>query len=495
MWRWRSGWFAGVALALVAAGLVVSTGARARAQGGDYAVAYGRVYTQTAGANAPEDAGFLISDRDGVPFWTEFQRRGGPDVLGYPVTQRFEWKGFATQALQKAVFQWRPEIEAVVLVNIMDELSAAGLDPLLEQRLTPPWRKFEESGLPWEGVQRQRLALLDASAPLKAFYFGRSDWLDWFGLPTSEVVAYRDVVTIRLQRTVLQLWRQDTPWARAGAVTAANAGDLAKQHGLFPRAATVPAVPGDPILERANLYRATMGLPPLTQSPELMRAAQAHADYYIRNMDDPNAGGLHNEVRGKPGFTGESIYDRAKNAGYALNWIDETFGFLGPQRTLDWAMGTVYHRYMFVHPSAADIGYGTASRGRTTVAIFNVGLAPNRTASVPMPTVYPIDGATDVPASWDGGESPDPAPGIARPLGPPVTLQFGLNETVVWGSAALYGPSGAPVAAAVTTSQWRRALALVPHDPLRAGATYRVEVNGTRGGVPFAFSSSFTTAG
>jgi lipoprotein-anchoring transpeptidase ErfK/SrfK len=38
---------------------------------------------------------------------------------------------------------------------------------------------------------------------------------------------------VRLQRGVLQLWKEDTDWAAAGTVTAALSGELARDAGLF----------------------------------------------------------------------------------------------------------------------------------------------------------------------------------------------------------------------------------------------------------------------
>ena len=225
-----------------------------------------------------------------------------------------------------------------------------------------------------------------------------------------------------------------------------------------------------------------------------MQAAQAHANYYVTNRDDPASGGLHTEVAGKPGFTGRSIGDRADAAGYPLGWVDETFGFLPPARTLEWALGTVFHRYMFVHPSAVHIGYGSASADGTRAAVFNVGLSPRHTADVPLPSVMPRSAAIDVPHTWDGAEWPDPAPGIPRPLGSPITLIFGLDDQVEWGDATVTAEGGAPVAVARSVSAWRRALALIPHAPLAPNTIYHVRVTGLRNGEPFTFESHFTTA-
>jgi hypothetical protein len=48
------------------------------------------------------------------------------------------------------------------------------------------------------------------------------------------------VIVLRAQRKVYQQWLGDRPWARAGEVTVANGGDLAKEGGLLPPAAIVP---------------------------------------------------------------------------------------------------------------------------------------------------------------------------------------------------------------------------------------------------------------
>ena len=491
-------WWRSLAVALVLA--VWATATPALAQDEDYAVPDGRVYTQAAG-DAPAGAGFLISDADGIPFWTVFQELGGPHVVGYPASQRFEWLGFTVQVMQKVVFQWHPATSEVMFINIFDELFLGGFDDELARLLVPPHQTFAEEGLSWNEIIGRRWAFLDVSPPLRDAYFGPDDSLRWFGLPTSEVIHYDGVSAIRAQRAVIQLWHIDTPWARAGEVTIANGGDLAKALGFFPEAALqprregpAPPVSGDAVVDRVNEVRADLGLPPLTAHASLMQAAQAHADYYVTNRDDPASGGLHTEVAGKPGFTGRSIGDRADAAGYPLGWVDETFGFLPPARTLEWALGTVFHRYMFVHPSAVHIGYGWASADGTRAAVFNVGLSPRHTADVPLPSVMPRSAAIDVPHTWDGAEWPDPAPGIPRPLGPPITLIFGLDDQVEWGDATVSPDGGAPVAVTRSVSAWRRALALIPQDPLDRSTLYRVRVTGLRNGESFTVASHFTTA-
>ncbi len=150
---------------------------------------------------------------------------------------------------------------------------------------------------------------------------------------------------------------------------------------------------------------------------------------------------------------------------------------------------------MFVHPSAVHIGYGSATDGNVTVSIFNVGLQVDKSGSSPQPSIYPADGATGVDPSWDGFEGPDPAPGVIRPLGPPVTVLFRLGDEVTWGRASLTRQSdGAVLAATVQTSGWRRGLSLVPHEPLSGSETYRFDVRWTVNGVSGTSSSTFRTA-
>ena len=513
------------AIALIALWMVLP----ARADSGDYPVEDGRLFTQAAETDVP-DAGFAVTDADGIPFWTEFQRLGGVQALGYPLSRRFAWEGFTVQVFQKVVLQWRPELNVFMFVNVFDRMSLAGYDDTLKDLLVPPSEHFEEEGLTWDQIIASRRALLDANPALRDTYFAVDDPLQWYGLPTSRVVTYEHVHTIRLQRAVLQQWLVDLPWASAGEVTVANGGDLARGAGIFPADVLTPEVrpradgsepPATPaptpdptpdatpeptpeptvappeqtdLLGPVTALRAALGLPPLAVSPELMQAAQSHADYYITHRDDPNSGGLHTQVRGYAGFTGRTIGDRARASGYQLGWVDEVFAFFTPADTVAWALETVWHRYMYFHPSAVHIGYGTATGGGTTVTVFNVGLSPWHTADAPLPVVVPVNGATDVPFRWAGWESPNPAPGATRPFGSPVSLQFGLDDQVTWGEAALYGPGGTLVTTSRTTSQWRRALSLVPHDPLAPSTTYTVRINGTRNGAPFQVESSFTTS-
>ena len=207
----------------------------------DYDIGHGHFYTQT---NGRKDSltGFDVSDDDGVPLWTSFQSLGGTDVLGYPVSRRFEMDGFVVQAFQKAVLQWRPDQKAFDFLNTFDVLHDRGKDGWLQvyRQTPPPADTAADAGLPFDKVMLRHLAILDKAPPaLKAQFLADSDWLDHYGLPVALQETQNSVV-VRAQRAALQYWKEAVPWAAKGSVTVANGGDLAKEAGVFPWLAVTP---------------------------------------------------------------------------------------------------------------------------------------------------------------------------------------------------------------------------------------------------------------
>ena len=207
----------------------------------DWAIPNGHFFSQT-GNRAGE--GFSVTDAGGIPFWETWQRLGLENV-GYPISHRFEWKGFATQIFQKAVFQWQPG-RGVFFINVFDELHEAGQDSWLRvHRATPEQLDTSfDAGKSWEEIVRDRLALLDANQAIIERYYAAPEPLLQYGLPTSRVEDYGNVLVIRTQRAVFQQWKEDVPWAKAGEVTIANGGDIAKELGLFPEDAMIPQPAG-----------------------------------------------------------------------------------------------------------------------------------------------------------------------------------------------------------------------------------------------------------
>lgn len=213
----------------------------ASAQEAEVALPNGRFFTQASGDDSRR-TGFPVIDDSRARFWSEFQRLGGAQVVGYPISRRFTYQGFETQAFQKLVFQWKPGENRVDYLNIFDLLGDSGRDDWLATTKQVPNRgTFDEQGKPWEQIVASRLALLDKNPAIKAAYNNvRGNPIEMNGLPTSEITDYPNVQVLRAQRVVFQYWKIDVPWARAQTVTVANGGDVAKEAGLFPAEALRP---------------------------------------------------------------------------------------------------------------------------------------------------------------------------------------------------------------------------------------------------------------
>jgi lysophospholipase L1-like esterase len=139
------------------------------------------------------------------------------------------------------VLQWNSG--RVDYLNVLDVLHDAGKDGWLAAAwmTPPPASTAADSGLAWPQVVARHDALLDGNAALRAAYFAVPDPLQRYGLPMTAPTEEGPALVVRCQRAVLQLWQQPEPWAAAGTVTVANAGDILKASGLLPATALLPA--------------------------------------------------------------------------------------------------------------------------------------------------------------------------------------------------------------------------------------------------------------
>ena len=208
-----------LALALALLALAIPAGAAPGVL--DYDIPGGHFFTQTNGQPlGSAQTGYSITNEAGIPFWDEFKRLGGETVLGYPVTKRFVYDGFVTQAMQKVVLQWRPDVKQVWFLNTFDALHDKGKDDwLVVQRQTAkPFDTTPDAGLTWNQVVQRHQSFLDQNEAIKKVYFADPSPIDHFGLP----VAYADEgnsFVIRAQRATFQYWKEDVPWAKKGDVT------------------------------------------------------------------------------------------------------------------------------------------------------------------------------------------------------------------------------------------------------------------------------------
>ena len=238
----------------------------------DYQVVNGHYFTQ-AGGDPDGDAGFRITDENGVNLASEFERLGGVEALGYPISRRFEWDGFTTQATQKAVLQWQPQANRAALVNLLDAFSDAGLDSWLEQHAQVPRPQVlhDEFGLIFEEIVTARLTYLDGFSTLRRAYFATPDHPERYGLPTAPIADFGSVRVLRTQRAVLQEWQVWTDSPRPGEVTVLDVGTLAVEAGLVPAEATV-ALPASRTLARLP------GSPPVRVEDTLLATLRAVAE-------------------------------------------------------------------------------------------------------------------------------------------------------------------------------------------------------------------------
>ncbi len=207
----------------------------------DYPIANGHFYTQTNGFPMGRSPyGYSLTDEGGIPFWSEFQRLGGVDALGYPISRRFLMDGFVCQATQKFILQWRPEYGEAWFVNVFDVLYERGKDQWLHAyRQTPSHPgSAGDVGLDWMAIKDRHWKILDVDPKLKQYFLSDKNPVERYGLP----IACSDMgnaMVLRTQRAVFQRWKENTLWAPAGYITVANGGDIAKEAGLLPVDAVV----------------------------------------------------------------------------------------------------------------------------------------------------------------------------------------------------------------------------------------------------------------
>ena len=212
----------------------------------DYPIDNGHFYTQVVPQSGrTAGSGFSLTNEGGIPFWDAFQGLGGVAVLGYPCSRRFIWHGHVCQVTQKAVLQWDPRRKEVQLVNVMDYLSAAGMDGWLESEESVPRPAAEVSGssIDWDGVVKSHYALLDNAPITRSFYFSSTNRQALLGLPRSRPQEFETRYSVRFQRGVLYVWKAGVDGVVEGLISVGSAGEMAIRAGLFDVEASTPEAP------------------------------------------------------------------------------------------------------------------------------------------------------------------------------------------------------------------------------------------------------------
>ena len=204
----------------------------------DFDIASGRAFRHANGFNGAGDLGFAVIDDAQASLWSEFQRWGGVDRLGYPVSNRFEFKGYWTQAFQKLALQWRPGAAAGGAGQRGRRARSGRARSVARSRPPGPARRATPRPTSdWTG-RRSSAATSICSPPIPSclnFYRAEPLAIEMYGLPLA-VKDYGGFVAVRLQRATFQLWSD----ASGSRVVVGNASDMAKEVGVWPEDAATP---------------------------------------------------------------------------------------------------------------------------------------------------------------------------------------------------------------------------------------------------------------
>jgi hypothetical protein len=249
-------------------------------------------------------------------------------------------------------------------------------------------------------------------------------------------------------------------------------------------------------LQIINSARVAAGAGCVRMVAEINKAAENHCKYYI----DPANDGMctsnpHGEVMGCAQFTGTGPGQRMAAAGYMARGGGEVMAFNNdPKRAIDQWINSVWHRIPLLDPWTMDLGYG-ATAGCDVIDFGTGSMAPADTI-----LLYPYDGQTNVPVSFNGqyeGPMP-PAPPTGWPSASPITV-YGrmlnitehvltkdgdptpIEHTWITGSDPMWG------------NYLSRSVFMYAHAPSAPNTKYRVRVKGTSQAGALEKEWTFTT--
>ena len=268
--------------------------------------------------------------------------------------------------------------------------------------------------------------------------------------------------------------------------------------------------PGAPVLSNNiatdgfnwfNYRRSQIGLSPLVRNSLIDSAALGHSSYL--NLNNTVA---HEQVQGKPGFTGVTLGDRLAKAGYVVTSLQgeviagatNTSGFYLAEELIT----AIYHRFVIFEPLFKEGGAGAAVSS-AGYAYFTTDLAGNRSYGPGLAAgqivTYPYSGQQKVAVSFSSNnESPDPVPNqdvVGYPIS--VHANYGTPVSVTAFSVRQRG-AAADLAVRLLTSGNDvhtpvSAASIIPLAALNANTSYDVSFIGKVNGADVTQSWSFTT--
>jgi uncharacterized protein YkwD len=273
--------------------------------------------------------------------------------------------------------------------------------------------------------------------------------------------------------------------------------------------ANAPQATGDTATDGVNWFnfrRQQMGLPATTRNSMIDTAALGHSNY-----QRANATITHDQIEGRPGFTGVTLFDRLGAAGYTFTQDIGAYGEVivrtgnrsGFQASED-LITAIYHRFVIFEPLFREVGAASATSAEgyhyVTTDFAVDGFVPVLgTGNV---VTYPFANQQSVPRIfYSDTEAPDPI-ASKNEVGYPISVHADITSTINVQSFTVQPRGGAPLAVQLlqqstdkhmSDANMGSAAAIIPLDVLAAGTTYDVRFVGTVDGIAVDRSWSFTT--
>ncbi len=253
--------------------------------------------------------------------------------------------------------------------------------------------------------------------------------------------------------------------------------------------AGLPASGASEVRAFVDDVRRQHGLSGVRPHDALQAAAQSHLEYMVAN----NTIG-HAQSPGKQHYTARTAGERTKMFGYVgRNSEALSFSSRGLKAALEGLFVAPYHRVMFLQPNRPDFG---AAATDTSVVVKLGGETGDGTV------FSPPNNGKNVPTTWDTVETPDPLRNahIDGPIGYPIVVAFFGKDAkgLRYVSSSLRDGQGKSVPVLALHPGNDRfassAIILLPHSPLRPGATYRFEVAFANQARQSTVGGSFSTA-
>jgi hypothetical protein len=255
--------------------------------------------------------------------------------------------------------------------------------------------------------------------------------------------------------------------------------------------ATATPIPGSGWLWHVNQFRASSGLPALTENSDWSTGGIYHSRYMVYNDAI-----THHEDSNNPWYTAEGAAAGQNGNIYVSSWMaasDET--------AIDWWMTAPFHAVALIDPELQMTGFGSF---REDVGVFKMGATIDTSrgrSGLPPGTTFPItfpgDGGSTWLTTFGGFEWPNPltsCPGYSAPTGPAIIIQLGDGSVTPNVTATAFSDGGGPLAHCVidetnythptsstqNTGRWilgsRDAVVILPRFPLTVGQTYDASV-------------------